>query len=140
MAIDDKIDETGTTVAESLMAIHRSYLNIVAPLLEKDMIKGIAHITGGGFEGNINRIMPDGLTAVVDSNSWRTPGIFETISRLGNISKKEMYRVFNMGVGMVLICDKNNGEEIINKADAGNIDAFNIGHVETGNEKVILKF
>ena len=140
MAVDDKIDETGTTVGDSLLAIHRSYLNVVAPLLEKDLIKGIAHITGGGFKGNINRIMPNGLSAVVDTNLWQPPGIFEAISRFGNVSDEEMYRVFNMGVGMVLICDKNNGDEIVNQAIANNIDTFMIGHVETGNEKVVLKF
>jgi phosphoribosylformylglycinamidine cyclo-ligase len=140
MGINDKIEETGTTVAEALMVVHRSYLKIVEPFLNEGVIRGIAHITGGGFEGNINRIIPDGLTAVVDTSKWRVPGVFKAIERLGHVEAEEMYRVFNMGIGLILICNGADSDKLIKQAIAGGVEAFKIGNIEPGDKKVILKF
>lgn len=91
----------GVTLGEALLAPHRSYLNEVRPLLP--FVKGMAHITGGGIIDNVPRILPEGLTARFDRGSWRAPPIFTLLQREGKVSDGEMYRVFNMGLGMILI-------------------------------------
>jgi phosphoribosylformylglycinamidine cyclo-ligase len=104
--------QLGMNIGESLLRVHRCYYNELAPLLP--FIKGLAHITGGGFEGNISRIMPDGIAARLNTSSWEVPEIFNLIQQKGNISNKEMYRVFNMGIGMVVICSPRNADKIRN--------------------------
>jgi phosphoribosylformylglycinamidine cyclo-ligase len=132
----DKIPETGTEVYSELMKIHRSYLSSVEPFIDKGLIKGIAHVTGGGFEGNISRIMPDGISAVIDTNKWPVPGVFRSIQKIGSIAKAEMYQVFNMGIGMVLISDAETCNHI--KGSINNIEVYEIGHCEAGQAKVKL--
>ncbi len=136
----DIIEETGTTIGSELLSIHKSYLKAVMPLIDEGMIKGIAHITGGGFEGNINRIMPDGLTAIVDTKAWQVPGVFEAIARIAEVSPQEMYRVFNMGVGMVLVCDSSDCENIRESIEAADVRTYEIGEVKSGANKVELIF
>jgi len=98
--------ELGRTLGEALLEPHRSYYNQLKPLLP--LIKGLAHITGGGLIGNVPRVLPDGLTASFDSRSWSVPPIFNLIQQRGNVDREEMYQVFNMGIGMVIICSKDN--------------------------------
>jgi len=140
MKHDDIIEETGTEIGQELLRIHRSYLNIIAPLLDSGMIKGIAHITGGGFEGNINRIMPERITAVIDTKTWQVPGIFKAIARIASVPDKEMYQVFNMGVGMVLIVSEENSDYVLHRINEGNVKAYEIGSCQSGKQKVELKF
>ncbi len=133
----DILPETGSEIFSELMTIHRSYLPAVGPLLERRLLKGIAHITGGGFEGNISRIIPDGLTAEIDVRSWKVPPLFRAIQNRGEITDEEMYRVFNMGIGIVLICDRNDLGIVI---DAGkDTGAVVIGSCRKGLKKVELK-
>ncbi len=94
----------GVTLGEVLLIPHRCYYPEMSPLLSH--VKGLAHITGGGIPGNVARIMPEGLAARFDKGSWRVPPIFELIQKTGGISDDEMYRVFNMGLGMVLACSQ----------------------------------
>jgi len=94
--------ELGTTLGEELLHIHRCYYPQLRPVLP--LVKGLAHITGGGFEGNIPRVLPHGLGARVDRGSWSVPPIFRLIRETGDIEEMEMYRVFNMGMGMTLVC------------------------------------
>jgi len=140
MKHNDIIEETGTEVGGELLRIHRSYLNVVMPLLDSGLIKGIAHITGGGFEGNINRIIPEGISAIIDTKSWQVPGVFRAISRIASVPDEEMYRVFNMGVGMVLIVSEANHDNVLKRINDGNIKAFDIGFCQNGKQKVGLKF
>jgi phosphoribosylformylglycinamidine cyclo-ligase len=97
----------------------------------------MAHITGGGLPGNVPRILPDGLAAIFDGKSWSVPPIFNLIREKGNISTQEMYRVFNMGIGMILICAPDKAEEIINQLP----DAMVIGKVskKTGKASAIIE-
>ncbi|MCD6161667.1 MAG: phosphoribosylformylglycinamidine cyclo-ligase [candidate division Zixibacteria bacterium] len=139
MQTDDTIEETGKKVSDELLTVHRSYLDIVSPLLDEGIIKGIAHLTGGGFYGNINRIIPDGISAVIDTSVWEPPGVFKAIARIASVSDEEMYRVFNMGIGMTLICDKDNSQQIFEKAKQKNVDVYDIGFCETGKKKVQLR-
>jgi phosphoribosylformylglycinamidine cyclo-ligase len=100
--LDTYSPELGRTLGEELLEPHRCYYRELKPLLP--LIKGIAHITGGGLIGNVPRILPRGLTAKFDGGAWSVPPIFRLIEEGGNVNRDEMYRVFNMGVGMVVIC------------------------------------
>lgn len=114
--LDDTVPDLPDTIGDRLLRIHRSYLNVVKPLIQSIPLKGMAHITGGGLEGNISRIIPDGLTAVIDWTAWTVPPIFSLIQRHGEISLNEMRRVFNMGIGYVVGCGAAHEDELINIA------------------------
>jgi phosphoribosylformylglycinamidine cyclo-ligase len=101
----------GRTLGEALLAPHRSYYNDVKPVLPQ--LKGIAHITGAGIIGNVARILPRGLAVDVRSEAWGVPPLFKLIQERGNIETREMYRVFNMGIGMILVCAPGNTGELI---------------------------
>ncbi len=102
--------ELGRTLGEELLEPHRCYYPKLRWLLP--YIRGIAHITGGGMPGNIPRILPNGLAARIEKGSWEIPPIFSLIQREGNVEDKEMYRVFNMGIGMVLVCNAGDATEL----------------------------
>ena len=102
--------ELGRTLGEELLEPHRCYYNQLKPLLPR--IKGMAHITGGGLIDNVPRVLPEGLAAQFDSKSWVVPPIFKLIQQRGNVDKDEMYRVFNMGIGMVVICSPDNANQL----------------------------
>jgi phosphoribosylformylglycinamidine cyclo-ligase len=104
-ALNTTYPELGRTLGEALLEPHRSYYNQLKPLLP--LIKGLAHITGGGLIGNVPRVLPDGLTARFDNRSWPVPPIFNLIQKRGNVDRDEMYHVFNMGIGMVIICSSD---------------------------------
>ena len=111
--LDTVFPELGEALVDALLRPHRCYLRELQTLREYPgiSIKGIAHITGGGFEGNIPRILPPGIQAVIETGSWQVPPLFELLARLGNVARDEMYRAFNMGVGMVLICSPEAASE-----------------------------
>ena len=105
--------QLGRTLGDALLEPHRCYYRQVKPLLPK--IKGLAHITGGGFPGNLPRTLPKPVAAVIDKSAWEVPPLFKLIQRTGNIDDEEMYRVFNMGIGMILICDPANSTKLMKK-------------------------
>jgi phosphoribosylformylglycinamidine cyclo-ligase len=113
----------GCTLGEALIEPHKCYYQQVKPLLPR--IKGLAHITGGGFPGNLPRTLPKSVAAVVDKSSWEVPPLFQLIQKTGNIDNAEMYRVFNMGIGMILICDPADSARLIKKLP----DAVVIGEI-----------
>jgi phosphoribosylformylglycinamidine cyclo-ligase len=133
--VDSQVDELGTTVGEALLATHSSFLPQLGPLLESGMIKGLAHITGGGFLENIPRILPDGVAVEIKRGSWTEPPIFGLMQRLGNVSDQEMFRTFNMGIGMVLVCSQFDAETIAHDIGHG----YDIGIVTEGTRNVLLK-
>ncbi len=130
----------GKELAEVLLAPTRLYCRIINELLHKNKIEihGIAHITGGGFYDNIARILPSGLDAVLDEGSWEIPGIFRQIQKLGNINTREMYKVFNMGIGMVLIIPPDGLEKTVEIAKASKEAIFNIGKIKEGRGRVVI--
>ena len=105
--------QLGRTLGDALLEPHRCYYRQVKPLLPR--IKGLAHITGGGFPGNLPRTLPKPIAAIVDKSSWEVPPLFKLIQRTGNIDDEEMYRVFNMGIGMILICDPAESTKLMKK-------------------------
>jgi phosphoribosylformylglycinamidine cyclo-ligase len=121
------------SLADALLAPHRSYFNLLYPNLSK--VKALAHITGGGFIENIPRVLPEGLSAVIHLNSWEVPSIWRLIQGKGNISTEEMYRVFNMGIGMVAIVEKTQAAEFLALIPE---PIFLIGELTEGEKTVIL--
>ena len=103
LGIDDEVPELGQTVAEALLATHRSYLRVITPLLGMDLINGMAHITGGGITDNLPRVLPRGSEAVVRLGAWDVPPIFQWLQRAGAVPEADMLRTFNMGIGLILI-------------------------------------
>jgi phosphoribosylformylglycinamidine cyclo-ligase len=101
--VGEWVEELGSTVGEALLKPHRCYHAVVSRLIEKTELHGIVHITGGGFQGNIPRVLPEGLKAVVDTRKWIPAPVFRWMARLGKIDPDEMYRTFNMGIGMVFV-------------------------------------
>ena len=98
---DTYIQELGESIGEALLRPHVSYLKLIKPHISK--IKGLAHITGGGFEGNISRVLPEDVDCVIDTGRWEVPALFKLLQEWGDIPDREMYRTFNMGIGMVVI-------------------------------------
>jgi phosphoribosylformylglycinamidine cyclo-ligase len=134
----DIIGETGNDVYADLMQVHRPYFKAIEPFLGTGKIKGIAHITGGGFEGNIVRILPENIQAVVETSHWDVPGLFKAIQRISSTPTSEMYQVFNMGIGLTLFCAPDNCPVLLKGlAEYG---AIEIGYCETGKRGVILHY
>ncbi|MFC2012750.1 phosphoribosylformylglycinamidine cyclo-ligase [Chloroflexota bacterium] len=109
-ALDNYYPELGQPLGEVLLTPHRCYLNQIKPLLP--VVKGLAHITGGGLLDNVPRVLPDGLAAHFNRRKWEVPPVFRLIQKQGNVDRDEMYRVFNMGIGMVIICSLDNVRRI----------------------------
>ncbi|MCX6007185.1 MAG: phosphoribosylformylglycinamidine cyclo-ligase [Chloroflexi bacterium] len=129
--------ELGKTLGEALLEPHRCYHNDLKPFLDK--IHGMAHITGGGLVGNVPRILPAGVSAKIDRSSWHVPPIFELIQKRGSIKDEEMFHVFNMGIGMVIICPAEVAESM--KLQSGLQGAIEIGKIvkANGSERVIIR-
>lgn len=134
--VDDAFPGDTRSVAEVLLAVHRSYLSLLKPLLAK--IHAMAHITGGGIPGNLNRVLPPNLDARVDTSTWRIPNLFEQLQKSGGVERTEMFRTFNMGVGMVVIASEQDAGDIINASNAANVRAWQLGVVAEGSGEVVL--
>ncbi len=132
LGVDDELPGTGRSVADEFLAVHRSYLPIVDGLLRDDMIHGLAHITGGGIPGNLPRVLPEGLGATVDRGAWEVPAVFQTMQRAGSVDRFEMDRVFNMGVGMIVVVAPDDAGTVIAAAQSTGVDAWTIGRVGPG--------
>lgn len=129
LAVDDHVPELGTTVGQALLAPHRSYLPVVGPLLAQGWIKGMAHITGGGLTENLPRTMPEGRSPRIDRTSWVVPPLFTWLQRCGSVPDDEMFRAFNMGVGLVLVCAREQESSLLSALDASGEAAWRLGEV-----------
>lgn len=125
---DSRVDELGTTVGDALLATHQSFLPQIGPLLDSNKIKGLAHITGGGFLENIPRILPESVAVEIHRGTWTELPIFGLMQKLGNVSDHEMFRTFNMGIGMIVICAEDDLPSITGLLP----EASRIGTVTTG--------
>ena len=137
--LEEKLTVLERSLGEELLRPTRIYVKPVLYLLEKYKILGIAHITGGGLLENIPRILPDGVSVQINQKSWPKPSIFSFIQKEGKISDQEMYRTFNMGIGMVLIVSDPESEKIIEELRTINYDTFLIGKVIKGNKQIIIR-
>jgi phosphoribosylformylglycinamidine cyclo-ligase len=129
MSLSDHIDDLGCTLGEELLRPTKIYVKPILSALEKFNLKGIAHITGGGFIENVPRMLPEGLGAKINENSWPVPPVFKLISKLGEIEYKEMYNVFNMGIGMVMAVSKEEVPGLLEHFKQAGEKAFEIGEV-----------
>lgn len=126
----------GKSVADVMLAVHRSYLPILGGAL--DRIHAMAHITGGGIPGNLDRALPSHCDAVVDTKSWEIPALFRVLEEAGQVDRAEMYRAFNMGVGMIVITDTAGASYIRDLASQAGVANWTIGHIRSGTGRVHL--
>ena len=134
---DEFPGESGATVADVLLRVHRSYLPILKPHLPE--IHALAHITGGGIPGNLNRALPPSLDAVVHTGTWNVPNVFEQLGSAGGVPRDELFRAFNMGVGMMVLCDALDADHIIASAESAGFHAWHAGDVVAGSGAVRLE-
>ena len=131
---DTFVAELHGTIGDALLATHRSYLPLVRPLLERGYVKGLAHITGGGLTENLPRILPEGCGAEIDRRAWSVPPLFKLLQLRGGVKEEEMFRAFNMGIGMVAVCSPRDAERVINTlAREHEPNAVRIGFVVAGS-------
>jgi len=131
-SVDSHIDELGGTVGEALLKPHASFLKPLDKLLDSGKIKGLAHITGGGLLENIPRILPENVSAEIHRGTWTELPIFGVMQKLGNVETSEMFRAFNMGVGIIVICAEEDKEFLKNHLG----ECFEIGRVVNGSKEV----
>jgi phosphoribosylformylglycinamidine cyclo-ligase len=136
LTVSDPFPGDSRTVGESLLSVHRSYLKAMSPVLSK--VHGMAHITGGGIPGNLNRVLPPQLDAVVDTATWAIPNLFQQLERAGGVNRSEMFRTFNMGVGMVVIVAEAHVADVVDAATAAGVPAWRLGIVRPGTGQVIF--
>lgn len=135
---DDNFPGTKRSVADVLLAIHRSYLKPVQALMKKVKVRGISHITGGGFYDNLPRVLPKNVNAVIDRSTWTPLPVFQFIEDAGNVSTDEMYRVFNMGIGLVLVVRPSDKTKALTTLRAAGEKPVVIGQIEKGTGKAIV--
>lgn len=139
LKLDSWIDELQGTLGEVLLTPTRIYVKPVMKVLAEYPVLGLAHITGGGLVENVPRILPDGLAAVIDRAAWPVPAVFDLVRRAGNVSEREMYRTFNMGIGMVLVVRAGDADGVVRLLKESGETPFLIGEIGSGDRSVILR-
>ena len=133
---DDQFPELDASAADVMLSIHRSYLRGLRPVLPK--IHAMAHITGGGLPGNLSRALPSNANAVIDAGTWEVPTVFSVLEAAGKVPRDEMFRDFNMGVGMVVIAPASHADEIIGSARVAGAVGWVMGEVKSGTGEVVI--
>jgi phosphoribosylformylglycinamidine cyclo-ligase len=136
LRVNDEFPGEQGTVADVLLRIHTSYLKALKPVLAR--VHAMAHITGGGLPGNLSRALPSTLDAVVHTKSWRLPNLFAQLESAGGVPTEEMYRAFNMGIGMVVITSSADVDAVMRSARIAGITSWKLGRVVGGSGQVIL--
>jgi phosphoribosylformylglycinamidine cyclo-ligase len=134
---DDTFPGDTRSTADVMLAVHRSYLAALAPV--RGVIHAMAHITGGGLPGNLDRSLPATLDAEVDTTTWEVPNVFRVLGEAGGVSRDEMFRAFNMGVGMVVITDDAGARRVRASATAAGVENWMLGRMVSGSGRVLLK-
>ncbi len=135
--VNTYVGELGKSAGDALLAPHRSYLNLIRPVIDRRWAKGLAHITGGGITENLPRILPDGCGAEIDKRSWQVPPIFRVLQQRGSIAVDEMFRAFNMGIGLIVACSPRDADRVINTIrTAGEPNVCRLGFVVSGDRTV----
>jgi phosphoribosylformylglycinamidine cyclo-ligase len=139
LGVDDVLPATGRKVGESLLAVHRSYLSQLMPLVKGRKLLAMAHITGGGLTDNIPRVLPEGLDAAIDTKSWEIPALFTHLMDKGGMPMEDARRSFNLGVGMVLVAAKDKAGEVLADLHAAGEAAWVLGELVAGEGKVVYR-
>jgi phosphoribosylformylglycinamidine cyclo-ligase len=134
--VDTYLPELSETVGDALLASHKSYVKSVLALREVCEVKGLAHITGGGLPANVLRILPDGCVAYIQKGTWEIPSIFPFLQTKGDVEEEEMYKVFNMGVGIVVVLSPDDVDAALSSLDASGESTYLIGEVVAGEKGV----
>ncbi len=137
LGVDDPLPGTEMSVGSALLRVHKSYLRSLEPELRQDSVRALAHITGGGIPGNLPRVLPEGLGAVIRRESWSIPPLFQTLAELGGVEESEMFRVFNLGVGMIAVVPRAEESVLIGRLRERGEEAWSLGEV-TGTPGVEL--
>lgn len=137
--LDSFLPDNGTTLADELLRVHRSYFHLLHPLILQGKLSGLAHITGGGIPGNLVRILPYESSAVVNTSAWEVPPIFKLIQKAGEVGREEMYRVFNMGVGMIAVVAKEKIDDVVRDLKGMEEKFWLIGEIAAGKREVVLQ-
>ena len=132
LRVDEDFPELDRPVGDVLLDVHRSYLPVLWPLLEDGLLSGLAHITGGGIPGNLPRVLPEDLGAAVDRGAWAPPPLFRVLQRAGGVERDEMYRVFNMGIGMIAVVSPERCEEVTARLSAAGENPVVLGEIVPG--------
>ena len=135
---DDPFPEEDGSVADVLLRVHKSYLESLYPLIQAGRVRGLAHITGGGLVDNVPRILPEGVDARFDLRSWTVPPVFRVLQREGGVEQGEMFRAFNMGVGMVAAVAAEDADAVVRELSAAGERAWIAGEAVPGERKVVL--
>ncbi len=138
MSLDEKPEELGCSIADALLAPHKSYLNDLVRARNSFEILGVAHITGSGIGGNLSRILPEGCQALIDTTKWDIPPVFRWLQSVGGVANEEMFRVFNMGIGLILIVRQDDGPQLAELFKNQETGAYLIGHIAEGPRRVRL--
>ncbi|MCB2229738.1 phosphoribosylformylglycinamidine cyclo-ligase [bacterium] len=138
LKVGEKVSELGTTIDEALMAVHRCYAPLIHPLLEEFDIHGMAHITGGGLPGNLNRILPEKLDAEIKKGTWPVLPIFHWLQDAGDVDPDDMYHAFNMGIGYVLVVGAEDADRISERLKEKGEPSYRIGRIVPGSSIVRL--
>jgi phosphoribosylformylglycinamidine cyclo-ligase len=136
LRVDSFVPDLGRTIGAALLEPHRSYLPVIRPLLSSGVIKGMAHITGGGITDNLPRIFPEGTAAVIDRSAWQVLPIFQWLQRTGTVPDDDMLRTFNMGIGLIVACEEGQSDGLISALARAGEPAVRIGRVVTGARSV----
>lgn len=140
MSLSEYVEELGCTLGEELIKPTKIYVKSILSAIQKFEIKGLSHITGGGFIENVPRMLPEGLGIELDESKWEVPAVFKLMERIGDLQRKEMYNIFNMGTGMVLAVDKAVEQDVLAHFQAIGEKAYTIGKVtDDGEINIILK-
>lgn len=139
----DFVQELGTTAGDELLKPHKAYVKSILDLIKKfsadgSVVKGLAHITGGGLLDNIPRILPENCSAILDKGSWHVPAVFPFMQKKGNVAEKEMFRTFNMGIGMAVIVPADSVDDVMDELRASGETVYTIGRIVEGSKKVII--
>ncbi len=137
LRVDTHRDDLGLTIGQALLQPHRGYLAALEPLLERNKIRALAHITGGGFPGNVPRVLPQGLAAQIRTQAWDVPRLFRLIQEGGKVAEAEMYRTFNMGIGMVVVVAPEDLHEVEHSLERRGEMSFVIGQVVEGSGVIL---
>jgi phosphoribosylformylglycinamidine cyclo-ligase len=136
LSTGDMLPGTSRSVADVLLDVHCSYLPHVRDLVTEGLVHGMVHITGGGFYDNVPRVLPDSLRAIVDARTWTPDPVFQFIEKRGEVSKEEMYRVFNMGIGFLLITARSRAARVLAHLVRSGIEGTLIGRIEKGTRGI----
>lgn len=128
--VDDHVEELGCTVAEELLQVHKSYLNLITELKTIDGVNGFSHITGGGMVGNTKRILPEGLALDINWDAWERPAVYKLIQEIGNVPEEDMQATFNLGIGLVTVVSPDTVDTVKARAEELGEEVFEVGKVK----------